>query len=343
MIKFSFLISMYNGEKFLDRLFSSLLTQDIPHEEYEIVCVDDCSKDRSVDVVECYQKQYSNFRLIENKVNSRIATNINTLVEAACGKYIWILGQDDYIEENCLGRLYNKLEEQGLDVLFFNYRRVYEDESTQAECKVASASATMTGVEWIKQQFAKRDYCEYLLGYEWRAVYRTDFWREKNIRCINGMNYEDTIIMLKAIVYAKAIASIDEMLYNYRINSNSITYNDNFVKRGELIYEYAFRVGQEVEDFYKELEGIDAELATNLYAHLLVRYNNFTFDLIRTPNEYKRAFYQRLKQHREYVNSKHVYLNWKARILTNKVLGYPIACLCYYGYKSYKKISRLMK
>ena len=340
MIKFSFLISMYNGEKFLDRLFSSLLTQDIPVDEYEIVCVDDCSKDHSVDVVERYQKQYPCFRLIKNKVNSRVAKNVNTLIDSALGKYMWFLGQDDYIEENCLGRLYNQLEKEGLDVLFFNYRRVFEDESIQSECRVATASATMTGVEWIKEQFAKRDYCDYLLGYEWRAVYRTDLWREKKIRCIDGMNYEDTIIMLKAIVYAKAIASIDDILYNYRINSNSITYCENFVKRGDLIYEYAFQVGKEVEDFYKELKEIDATLASNLYAHLLVRYNNFTFDLIRTPNEHKHAFYQCLKQHLDYVNSKRNYLNLKARILTNKVFGYPIACLCYYGYKTYKRCKR---
>ncbi len=343
MLKFSLLVPIYNGERYLERLFISLLSQDIPHSEYEIVCVDDCSKDHSVEIIEHYQSQYPNFRLIKNKVNSRIATNINTLVEVAYGKYIWILGQDDYIEENCLNGLWQRLEKDNLDVLVFNYRRVYEDETTQTECLVVQPSIAMRGLEWIKQQFDSRDYCMYMLGYEWRAVFRTEHWRGQNIRCVDGMNYEDTIIMLKAIVYANAVASIEDMLYNYRINALSITYWENFVKRGDLIYEFAFMVGQEVEDFYNDLVKIDVYVSANLYRHLKHRYNNFTFDLIRTPIAHKREFYRLLAKNREFVKSKRGYLNWKAKILTNRVLGYPIACLCYYGYKTYKNVHHMIK
>ena len=343
MLKFSFLVPIYNGERYLERLFTSLLSQDIPYLEYEIVCVDDCSKDHSGDVIEQYQTQYENIRLIRNKVNSRVATNVNTLIAAAQGQYFWIIGQDDYIEPNCLGQLYKRLEEERLDVLLFNYRRVFEDETTQSECMVFKSSQKQKGIDWIKQQFAKRDYCQYILGYEWRAVYRTDFWKEKNIRCIDGMNYEDTIIMMKAIVNSDAVASIDDMLYNYRINSASITYRKDFVKRGDLIYEFAFMVGQEVEDFYRELEKINEPIAESLYRHLLQRYNNFTFDLIRTPNNYKRAFYQLVKENRQYVNSKRPYLNRKARLLTSSIVGYPIACVSYFAYKINKSISQLFK
>jgi hypothetical protein len=273
-------------------------------------------------------------------VNSRVATNVNTLISSAQGQYFWIIGQDDYIELNCLGQLYKRLEEDRLDVLLFNYRRVFEDETTQSECRVFKPSQKQKGIDWIKQQFAKRDYCQYILGYEWRAIYKTDFWKEKNIRCIEGMNYEDTIIMMKAIVLSNAVASIDDMLYNYRINSASITYRKDFVKRGDLIYEFAFMVGQEVENFYNELVKIDEHIADSLHKHLLQRYNNFTFDLIRTPNSHKRAFYQLVKENRQYVNSKRPYLNRKAKLLTNNIVGYPVAWISYYAYKTYKSIVR---
>lgn len=340
MLKFSLLIPIYNGEKYLDRLFTSLLSQDIPQSEYEIVCVDDCSKDSSVEMVLRYQKNNPNVRLIINEKNRRLATNVNTLIDNAKGEYIWVIGQDDYIAPNCLGKLISRLERENLDVLVFNYRRVNEDESTQAECKVVTVSSKQRGVDWIKQQFADKDYCRYILGYEWRAVYRREYWKAKNIRCVDGMMYEDTIIMLKAIVLSDAVASVDDMLYNYRINTSSITFGKNFVKRGDLIYEFAFGVGQEVEDFYNQLKDIDETLATTLYAHLLARYNNFTFDLVRTPNEHKRVFYQRIKQHRAYVDSKRQYINWKAKLLLNCILGYPIAYICYYGYWTYKRCKK---
>lgn len=340
MLKFSFLIPIYNGEKYLKRLFDSLLAQDIPYEEYEIVCVDDCSKDSSVDLILRYQDKYSNIRIIKNPHNCRLATNINTLVANAYGKYIWFVGQDDYVEPNCLSRLYFQLEDGQLDVIVFNYRRVSTEEHTIMDCKVVSASNKQTGVDWVKDQFNNRDYCQYILGYEWRAIYRTEYWREKNIRCVDGMNYEDTIIMLRAIMLSSAVASEDDILYNYRINSSSITYQENFVKRGDLIYEFAFMVGQEIEDCYNELRLIDGVLAQNLHTHLIKRYNNFVFDLIRTPNEQKKAFYKLLMRNRMFVKSKRNYLNWKSRLFTNTIVGYPLACVCNLTYRTYKKLSK---
>lgn len=336
MIKFSFLVPIYNGEKFLDRLFTSLLSQDIPQSEYEIVCVDDCSQDHSIELIEQYCSRNPNIRLLRNDVNRKLAYNVNLLSASAKGKYMWFLGQDDYVEPNCLGKLYKRLNEDSLDVLVFNYRHVREDESVLNECKVVSMSETLIGLEWIKNQFADRDYCQYILGYTWRAIFRTELWRKNNIRCMDGMMYEDTTNLLKSIVYANAVASIPDMLYYYRINSSSITYRKDFVKRGDLIYEFAFMVGQEVETFYNELKNIDVDLSKNLYAHLQQRYNNFLFDLIRTPNEHKRIFYQCVNSNYDFVRSKWHYLNWKSKLLINRILGYPIACMSYYVYKTYK-------
>lgn len=340
MIKLSFLVPIYNGDRFLDRLFTSLLSQDIPHTEYEIVCVDDCSQDHSVELIEQYCKKYPNVRFLQNEVNRKTAYNANLLAASARGKYMWFLGQDDYVEPNCLGKLYKRLNDDSLDVLVFNYRHVREDESVLNECKVVTASETLTGIEWIKKQFVDRDYCQYLLGYTWRAIIRTEFWKENKIRCVEGMIYEDTINLLKAIVYANAVASIPDMLYHYRINTSSITYKADFVKRGDLIYEFAFVVGQEVETFYNELKNIDVDLAKNLYLHLQQRYNNFAFDLIRTPNEYKRVFYQCVKSNRDFVYSKWHYFNWESKLLLNRIFGYSLSCVLYCTYKLYKRLTR---
>ena len=85
VIKFSFLVSIYNGEKYLSKLFDSLLEQDIPHEQYEIVCVDDCSQDNSIHIVEQYQKKCSNIKLFKNSQNQRVATNLNNLTDQCRG------------------------------------------------------------------------------------------------------------------------------------------------------------------------------------------------------------------------------------------------------------------
>ena len=319
-------------------MLDSLLQQDMSYSEYEIVCVDDCSADNSVEIITQYQLRYPNIRLHKNSKNCRLATNVNTLFSLAEGEYIWGIGQDDYIEPNCLGRLYSLLKKNNLDVIIFNYRRVNEDETTNAECRVVPNSTPQTGVEWIKDKFGANEYRRYILGYTWRSICRNELIKKYEIQCVKDMNYEDTVLLLKMIVYAKRVMSVEDMLYNYRINTRSITYNVNFRKRGDLIYEFAFIVGQEVETFYDQLITIDEELAEGLYVHLIQRYNNFTLDLIRTTNQYKRDFYRLVRSNKEFVHSKWQYLNWKSKILLNRYIGYLIACLGYIGYRCYKTL-----
>ena len=338
MLKFSLLVPVYNGEKYLPNLFESFLRQDIPIDEYEIVCVDDCSSDDSIGMIKSYQKHYPNIRLLRNEKNSRLATNVNKLVDFAEGKYFWLIGQDDYIESNCLGMLWEKLEKKQLEVLLFNYDKVDEKGILLNEYRVFGAVEKTSGLNYIKGQFSDRDYCSYILGYEWRGVYKTDFWKNNGIRCVDGMNYEDTVILLKALVYANAVASINEILYHYRVNSGSITYTENFKKKGELIYEFAFDVGEEVEEFYNKFFIIDQPLANNLLQHLKRRYNNFTFDLIRTPKEYKKDFYKKVSENQSFVNSKKKWLQTDAKLLLLPHLGYPISRICESAYRMKKKL-----
>jgi len=329
MVKFSILIALYNGEQFLPRLLNSLLTQDVPYHEYEIICLDDCSPDQSSEVVRRYQQKHPNIRLYKNEYNCKIATNVNKLIEWAQGEYFWIIGQDDIIETNCLGKLWNRMEENSLDVLLFNYRKISQKGQTITNHCVFEGTDKMIGVEWIRNQFSEKglDYCNYLLGYEWRAVYRTDYWRSHNIRCVDGLSWEDTVIMMKAIVYSNSVASISDILYNYRVNEGSISYCSNHNKRGDYVFEFSFLVGDEVENFYYELKTLAPDLAINMLRQIQWRYNCFAFDLIRTNKEQKTRFYELYYQNRTLVKQKWHWLNWKSKILLS-TFGYPISRSC---------------
>lgn len=339
MVKFSFLVALYNGEQYLNRLLDSLLEQDIPYEEYEIIFLDDCSPDQSSEVVRDYQTRFPNIHLYKNEFNCRIATNVNKLIGWVSGKYFWILGQDDYIEPYCLSHLWNKLEADSLDVLLFNYRRVNQNECLIANYGEVENTVSMSGVEWIRNQYTDkgRDYCNYILGYEWRAIYRTEHWRKHNIRCVDGLSWEDTVIMMKAIVFSKSVASISDILYNYRINEGSISYSSNHIKRGNYIFEFSFLVGDEVEQYYNELKLLAPELVPNMLRQLKWRYNCFAFDLVRTSQEQKKVFYNFYVNHKQLVNEKKHWLNWKSRILLSSI-GYPVARCCEKVYRIKKTL-----
>ncbi len=78
-------------------------------------------------------------------VNSKTGTVCNIGLTQAKGKYIWIIGQDDWIEANSLGKLIKKCEENELDVLAFNYRRVDESENQLHSATVFQNTELMNG------------------------------------------------------------------------------------------------------------------------------------------------------------------------------------------------------
>ena len=128
-IKISFIIPIFNGELYLSKCIDSLLKQNISIDEYEIICIDDCSIDNSVNIILNYKEKFSNIILVELPVNSKTGTVCNIGLEYAKGKYIWIVGQDDWVKPNCLNRLIQECDNKELDVLAFNYRRMDETEN----------------------------------------------------------------------------------------------------------------------------------------------------------------------------------------------------------------------
>jgi glycosyltransferase involved in cell wall biosynthesis len=100
----SLIIPIYNVEPFVERCLLSLEAQDISHDNYEIICINDGSPDNSRDVVLRLQKEFSNIFLID-QVNQGVSHARNNGIKKACGKYLMFIDPDDYIQANSLGSI----------------------------------------------------------------------------------------------------------------------------------------------------------------------------------------------------------------------------------------------
>lgn len=126
MVKLSIILPIYNVEKFVGDCLDSLYAQDLPENEYEIVCVIDGSPDNSQMVIEQYMKIHSNIKLIV-QANQGVSVARNVGLENSCGRYVWFVDPDDIITSNCFKKIFNELEKNHADIFELQYRTCEEN------------------------------------------------------------------------------------------------------------------------------------------------------------------------------------------------------------------------
>ena len=116
--KISIVISVYNGEAYLETALLSIENQDF--KDIEIIMVDDCSKDNSVNLIKELMIKDPRIKLYQNEENKGILYTKTRGVLYAKGKYVMTLDEDDiYIQRDAFSTLYSEAEENNLDILGF--------------------------------------------------------------------------------------------------------------------------------------------------------------------------------------------------------------------------------
>lgn len=117
----SFIVPVYNTEKYLNACLDSLLAQDLSIDDYEIVCINDGSTDNSLAILQRYESNYQNIFVISQN-NSGVCKSRNIGLQKAKGEYIWFIDSDDIIERNSLKRLKTVIDSGEYDrIIVDNY------------------------------------------------------------------------------------------------------------------------------------------------------------------------------------------------------------------------------
>lgn len=218
MLEISFIVPVYNVEKYLRRCVDSLLQQNLDEDQFEIILVDDGSPDDCGKICDEYSSRNNSILTIHTP-NQGLSEARNTGVSAACGKYIQFVDSDDYLAANMVPAMLMQIKSQDLDVLRFNYENVNEDEEiihpNKTPKKFADYSNTVTdGLTFLSDR----------LGYE---CYACQFIIERSIASnfpfMTGIHFEDTEWVSRMLPTVNRISSTPEVVYFYRTRSDSIT------------------------------------------------------------------------------------------------------------------------
>lgn len=130
MLKLSIIIPMYNVAPYVDKCIRLLENQDIPHSEYEIICVNDGSPDTCKEIVQKLQKEFTNITLIDQQ-NQGVSMARNNAIDIAKGEYILFIDPDDYVDSNSFKRVLSTADGSFAEITFLGYTILNEDRSVR--------------------------------------------------------------------------------------------------------------------------------------------------------------------------------------------------------------------
>lgn len=216
----SVIIPVYNVEKYLEDCLDSLINQNISDEEYEIICVNDGSTDRSGIILENYAKKHQNI-LVFNKSNGGVSSARNCGIDHAKGEYIWFVDADDFISTNVLSGICNKLELESPDLLFV--KPIAFDDSESAEKYKNKV---------VKEDETTKEYGDWL----WTRIINRNIIKNSGVYFNTDISLaEDHMFCTMLNPYIKKIVSIDRVLYFYRKRPNSASTEVTIKKMDKII------------------------------------------------------------------------------------------------------------
>lgn len=223
VLRLSIIVPFYGVEQYIEQCVRSLCRQDLPLDEYEVICVDDCSPDNSRKIVESLQSEYPQIRLVVLPNNHKSGGARNAGLKTAKGAYIWFVDSDDFIESNCIGTLLRVAENNDLDMLHFDYQCYYGQGDVKKGAVAYDDDKIETGISFFEDESKERwaNRCAAV----WRRLYRRDFLINNNLFFVEHLMYEDTDWSIRSFVVAERVMHINVSPYNYRINLQSITHS----------------------------------------------------------------------------------------------------------------------
>ena len=118
--KVSIIVPVYNVEKYLEKCLDSLVNQSL--HDIEIICVNDGSKDDSLDILEKYAKKDSRIKII-NKQNQGLSAARNDGLKVAAGEYVGYVDSDDWVDLNFYEKLYESAKKYNAEIASGNIIR----------------------------------------------------------------------------------------------------------------------------------------------------------------------------------------------------------------------------
>lgn len=212
--KVSVLLPIYNVELYVEDCLVSLLSQT--RTDFEIIAVDDCSPDRSGEIVARVLKSQDKvaWKLVTNESNQGLAETRRIAAMEATGDYVLCVDSDDYVHPSLIGRVIEEAVEHDADVVIFAATNVNPDGTVNYQ--IDSDDKVITGVEAVERimDLSLQAYC-------WNKLVRRSIFVE--VDHPSGLIYEDLCVSVQTLGSSKIVRLIPDCLYFYVLRESGIS------------------------------------------------------------------------------------------------------------------------
>ena len=227
MAEVSIIVPVYQVENYLHKCVDSILAQTFT--DFELILVDDGSKDRSGQICDEYAEMDERVKVI-HKENSGPSDTRNRGIEQAAGNYFMFVDSDDYIAPTMVECLYQSILKENADIAACNFLYFFEDDrnqnfSTNIQWEVVS------GAEIFYNRKNDRS-CGYWTVV-WNKLYKSKVFGKLRFRA--GKYYEDEFWANDIYQMDIKMVTIPECLYYYRQHGNNSMKTTNSKKNLDIL------------------------------------------------------------------------------------------------------------
>lgn len=254
---FSIVIPVFNVEPYLRECLDSVLCQNFV--DWEAICVNDGSTDRSGEILVEYAAKDSRFKIL-TKPNGGLSSARNAGMDAAMGDYILFLDSDDWLELNALETINKAVN--GEDMICFSGRRYIETTESFNPADQLTEKNYNSGMEYYNDNaLLHRDFafeCVVL------RAYKRSFLMDNGLLFKEGVFHEDDLFTPITCCFAEKVKQIQDSLYNYRVRANSITTNVTY--RAKRLHDYLV-IANSLASFFIPKQGFDKTIVYRVITH----------------------------------------------------------------------------
>lgn len=238
-MKVSVLVPIYGVEKYIEKCVVSLMEQK--YNDIEFVFVDDCSKDKSMEIlrntIEYYPTRYSQIKIIKHQKNCGLSATRNTAFENSTGDYVIHLDSDDYFDEDMISQMVNKVEKENADMVVCDIKVEYGNGKSDIWQNIVYDDIN----DYITAFFLRKTATPIVARLTRRSVYE-----KYKVKSIEGLDYgEDYVTSPRLCSFCQKVVRVPIPFYHYiRFNNGSYTRTmtkksvDDLVKANEVLEQF---------------------------------------------------------------------------------------------------------